>query len=71
MQTEQPTKCFVSLQKLRVISAPKIKLSPPVTDPPRRLFCCGSLLPIFSVRVLATFHLRCVYIIFSLVWVSE
>ena len=46
-------------------------LSPPVTDPPIRLFCCGSLLPVFSVRVLATFHIRCVYIIFSLVWVSE
>ena len=66
MQTKQPAKCFVSLQKLRVRLGHKTKLSPPVTDPPRRLFCCGSLLPAFSVRVLATFHLRCVYII--LVW---
>ena len=48
-----------------------VKLSPPVTDPSMRLFCCGSLLPVFSVRVLAMFHFRFVYIIFSLVWVSE
>ena len=37
----------------------------------RRLFCCGSLLPVFGVRVPLTFHLTCVYIIFSLVWVAE
>ena len=26
-------------------------------------FCCGSLLPVFGVRVSGTFHLMCVHII--------
>ena len=30
-----------------------------------RLFCCGSLLPVLSVRVSVTFHLMFVNIIFS------
>ena len=29
MRTEQPTKCFVPLQTLRVRGGPKISLSPP------------------------------------------
>ena len=32
---------------------------------------CGSLLPVFGVRVSVTFHLTCVNIIFSSVWVAE
>ena len=38
---------------------------------PRRWFCCGSLLPVFGVRVSVPFHIMCVHIIFSLVWVAE
>ena len=34
-------------------------------------FCCGSLLSVFDVRVSVTFHLMCVHIIFSSVWVAE
>ena len=34
-------------------------------------FCCGSLLPVFGVRVSVTFHLTYVHIIFSSVWVAE
>ena len=30
---------------------------------PRRLFCCGSLLSFFGVRVSVTFHLTCAHII--------
>ena len=37
----------------------------------RRQFCCGSLLPVFGVRVSLTFHLTCVRIIFSSVSVAE
>ena len=36
----------------------------------RRLFCCGSLLPVFGVRVSVKFHLAHVLIIFSSVWVA-
>ena len=32
---------------------------------PRRLFCCGSLLPIFGVRVSMTFNLMFIHIMFS------
>ena len=32
--------------------------------------CCGSLLPVFGARVSVTFHLMCVRIIFSSVWVA-
>ena len=38
---------------------------------PRQLFCCSSLLPVFGARVLVTFHLMCVHIIFRSVWVDE
>ena len=38
---------------------------------PRRKFCCGSLLPVFGVRVSVTFHLMLVHIIFSSVSVAE
>ena len=39
---------------------------------PRRWFChCGSLLPVFGVRVSVTFHFTCVHIIFSSAWVVE
>ena len=34
-------------------------------------YCCGSLLPVFGVRVSVIFHLTCVNIIFSSVWVAE
>ena len=37
----------------------------------RRLFCCGSLLPVFGVRVSVTCHLIFVHIIFSSFWVAE
>ena len=30
---------------------------------PRRYFCCGSMLPVFGVRVLVTFHLTSILII--------
>ena len=33
--------------------------------------CCGSLLPVFGVIVSVTFHLTCVHIILSSVWVAE
>ena len=29
------------------------------------MFCCGSMLPVFGVRVSVTFRLTCVRIIFS------
>ena len=32
---------------------------------PRRPFCRGSLLPVFSVRCSVTFHLKCVHILFK------
>ena len=32
---------------------------------PRQKFCCGSLLPVFGVRVSVTFHLTCVRIILA------
>ena len=35
------------------------------------LFCCGSMLPVYGVRVSVTFHLTCVHIIFSSVSVAE
>ena len=35
----------------------------------QRFYC--SMLPVFGVRVSATFHLMCVHIIFSSVWVAE
>ena len=38
---------------------------------PRRSFCCGSLLPVFGVRVSVTFPLTCVHIILRSVWVAE
>ena len=38
---------------------------------PRRQFCCVSLLAVFGVRVSVTFHLMCVYIIFSSVSFAE
>ena len=38
---------------------------------PMRYVYCGSLLPVFGVRVSVTFHLKCVHIIFSSVWVAE
>ena len=34
-------------------------------------FCFGSLLPVFGVRVLVTFHLKCVHINFCSVSVAE
>ena len=37
----------------------------------KRLLYCGSLLPVFFVRVSVTFHLMCVHIIFSSVSVAE
>ena len=36
-----------------------------------KAFCCGSLLPVLVSEVLVTFHLTCVHIIFSLVWVTD
>ena len=65
MRTEQPTKCFVPLQKLRVRFKPS---SISLLTVPRRYFCCGSLLSVFGAGVSVTFHLMCVYIIFSSVW---
>ena len=38
---------------------------------PRWLLCCGSLLPVFGVKVSVTFHLMCVQIIFSSVSVAK
>ena len=35
------------------------------------LFCCGSLLPVFGVKVSVTFNLTSVHIIFSSVCVAE
>ena len=34
------------------------------------MVCCGSLLPVFGVRISVTFHLMCVRIIFSSVSVA-
>ena len=33
--------------------------------------CCGSLMPVFGVRVSVTFHIMCVHISFSSVSVAE
>ena len=50
-----------------------VKLTPSnlLLTVPRRSFCCGSLLPVFGVRVLVTFHLTCFHTIFSSVLVAE
>ena len=37
----------------------------------QRKFCCGSLLPVFGVRVAVKFKLTCVHLIFSSVSVAE
>ena len=47
-----------------------VKFKPPTPSStlltvPVRWFCCGSLLPVFYVRVSRMFHITCVYIIFS------
>ena len=42
-----------------------------ITDRSTQQFCCGSLLPVFGVRVSVTFQLMRVHIIFNLVWVAE
>ena len=34
-------------------------------------YCCGTLLPVFGVRVSVTFHLMFVHIMFSLALVAE
>ena len=34
-------------------------------DRSKAVVCCGSLLPVFGVRVSVTFHLMCVHITFS------
>ena len=44
---------------VKLVSAPNNSL----LTVPRREFCCGSLLPVFGVRFLVTFHLTCVHII--------
>ena len=54
MQGEQPTKCFVPLQKPRLMLGPSSSL----LTVPRRLFCCGALLKqisnlYFSVRIVS------------------
>ena len=49
MRTEQPTKCFIPLQKLRARLAPKNMFEPPsnsLLTVPRRSVCFGSLLPV-------------------------
>ena len=38
---------------------------------PSRKFRCGSLLPVFCLRYLVTFHLMCVNIIISSILVAE
>ena len=66
--------CFVPLRKLTVVVDVKLVEAPhsnSLLTVPRRCFCCGSLLPVFGVRVAVTFHLTCVHIIFSSVWVAE
>ena len=57
MRTKQPTKYFVPLQKLSKPPSRNLLLTVP-----RRLFCCGSLLPVFSVRVSVMFHLTYMYV---------
>ena len=79
MSTEQPTKCFVPLQKPRVglcawglCAWGYFKAhGGSLLAVPGRYFCCGSLLPVFGVRVSVPFHLICVHIIFSSVSVAE
>ena len=69
MRTEQPSKRFVPLQKLKSRLAPQNMFKPhpsySLLTVPRRQFCCGSMLPVFGVRVSVTFHLMCVHIISS------
>ena len=67
MRTEQSTKCFVPLQKLRVRLAPENMFNPRPSNSDRLKavvllwfsFAC------FGVRVSVTFHLMCVHIISS------
>ena len=72
MRTEQPTKCFVPLQKLRASLAPKRCLSHP--PPPPQYFITERSeaevllwfsVACFGVRVSVTFHFTrmCVHII--------
>ena len=48
-----------------------IELNAKTVFVPRRWFWCGSLLPVFGVRVSVMFHLMFVYYTFSSVWVAE
>ena len=62
------------LQTLRVRLAPSSRFKPPsnsLLTVPRRWFWCGSLLPVFGIRVSVMFHLMFVYYTFSSVWVAE
>ena len=75
MRTEQPSKCFVPLQKLKARLAPENIFKPTsysLLTVPRRLFCGGFLLPVYGVRLsfvdvspyLCSYH-------FKSVWVDE
>ena len=59
--------CTTSETEGEVGAVKHVKAPPPSSNSllsvPRRLFCCGSLLPVFGVRVSETFHLMCVHII--------
>ena len=69
MLTEQPTKCFVQSEVVHVKLVLALRLF--ITDRSRAVVCCGSLLPVLGVRGSVTFHLMCVHIMLSSVWVAE
>ena len=64
--------CITSKTKCEVVRVKLVKTpSNSLLIVSRRKFCYGALLPVFGVRVSVTFHLMCVHIIFSSVWVAE
>ena len=73
MRTEQPLKCFVSLQKLWVRWARKTSLIPPVIHycPSMAVVLLWFSVARFGVRGSATFHLMYAHIISSSGWVAE
>ena len=69
--SETMTACNLTVDRYRQLIALMKPTSNSLLTVPRRKFCCGSLLPVFSVRVSVTFRVTGVHIICSSVSVAE
>ena len=65
MRTEQPTKCFVPLQKMITRFWPVKHAKGPILNVPKWQFCCGTLLLVFGVRVSVTFLPVCIRVVLA------